>query len=154
MIATAAGHAELLIANLAFGGILAVLLIAWVRSAPLTPDPWDAETDKKLSEPEIEQTCTYCSTPQKNDAWFCPHCGSAVGPYNNMMPYLWIFSQGEVLRNGADGKVRLGPVTVIGYLLYAFQSYVFLAPVYLFRLFKNLARLEEEKTEEPPPGVK
>ena len=155
MIAAAASDPELLIANLAMSGILAVLslrLIAWVRDAPTTPDPWDAETDKKLSQLETEQTCAHCSTPQKDDAWFCPHCGNAVGPYNNMMPYLWIFSQGEVFRNGADGKVRQGPVTFIGYLLSAFACYTFLAPVYLFRYFKNLDR--GENSEEPQPGIK
>ena len=55
----AASNSDLLIAKLAVGGIAAVFfwrLIVWVRDAPVTPDPWDAATEEKLSAPEIEQT--------------------------------------------------------------------------------------------------
>ena len=151
----AASDPDMLIAELALGGLLIVFcwrVIVWVRDAPNTPDPWDAELNKELSAPEIEQACHHCSTPQKNDAWFCPHCGSAVGPYNNMMPYVWIFSQGEVFRNGAQGSVRRNPVTIIGYLIYSSFNYAFLAPIYWIGLFRNMARLENESSDQPPSG--
>lgn len=136
-----------LVAGFAIGGlVLAGLwrLIAWVRDAPLTPDPWDAETDQKLSEPEAVQVCHHCFTPQPDTAWFCEHCGSAVGRYNNWMPFVYIFSTGEVFRNGVTNRMRASPLIVIGYLLCALGNYLLFAPIYLFFLFKNL------KT--PPPS--
>ena len=73
-------------------------LIVWVREAPQKPDPWDAGIERQLEEPESVEICHRCFSPQPPNAWFCEHCGSAVGPYNNLMPYLNAFSEGEVLR--------------------------------------------------------
>ena len=115
-------HSELLVAKLAMGGLAIgffLRLVAWVRDAPVTPDPWDAETEKKLSAPETEQTCPHCSTPQTSVAWFCPHCGTAVGPYNNLMPFICAFSIGEVLRNGVSGRLRRSRIIIVGYLFYS-----------------------------------
>jgi hypothetical protein len=111
--------------NLIVGGFgLALLalaglwrLIGWVRDAPQTPDPWDAEIEQKLQEPEAREICHRCLTPQEPGAWFCMHCGVTVGPYNNLMPFLNVFSEGEVLRNGASDRFRNKPLIVIGYFL-------------------------------------
>lgn len=92
-------------------------LIVWVRDAPVTPDPWDASVAQKLSEPETPEACPHCSTPQSPAAWFCPHCGCAVGPYNNLMPYVQVFSEGEVFRNGVSGRFRNRRLVTIGFLL-------------------------------------
>ena len=137
-----------LVAGFAIGGLaLAGLwrLIAWVRDAPVTPDPWDAETDQKLSEPEAVSVCHHCFTPQPDTAWFCERCGCAVGRYNNWMPFVYIFSTGEVLRNGVTSRMRAGPLIVIGYLLYAIGNYFLFAPVYLLYFFKHLKQPEEIK---------
>ena len=92
-------------------------LINWVREAPIKPDPWDAEVEQKLSEPEAVEVCPHCLTPQPPTAWFCKRCGKAVGPYNNLMPFLNVFSEGEVLRNGISDRFRNRPFIAAGYLL-------------------------------------
>jgi hypothetical protein len=101
--------------------------------------------------PEI---CPHCSTPQPPTAWFCEHCGRAVGPYNNLMPYLQVFSEGEVFRNGASGQFRRRPLILAGYFLLGFGMLSFLAPIYWFSLLLNLRSPEtaqeavpEEKTQ-------
>jgi hypothetical protein len=92
-------------------------LIVWVRESPTHPDPWEADVDKKLADPDTPEICPHCSTPQPPTAWFCEHCGRAVGPYNNLMPYVQVFSEGEVLRNGTSNRLRRGWLIPIGYLL-------------------------------------
>lgn len=64
------------------------------------------------------------------------------------MPYVYIFSQGEILRNGVTDKLKPGPFIIIGYVLYSLFSYFIFAPLYWFFLFKNLRRLKEEKLKE------
>ena len=128
-------------------------LIAWVREAPPKSDPWDAEVEHQLEEPEAAEVCHHCLTQQPPNAWFCEHCGSAVGPYNNMMPYLNVFSEGEVLRNGAADRLRKNPLIIAGYLLFSLSVYVVFAPIFWFFLFKNLKRSREEKPGEQSAGV-
>ena len=109
---------NLLIGRLGIVALLAVgfwRLIDWVRNAPVKPDPWDEKTDQQLE--EAQESCPHCSTPQPENAWFCEHCGRAVGPYNNLMPYLQIFSEGEVLRNGTSNRMRKSPLIPVGYFL-------------------------------------
>ena len=112
-------------------------LIVWVREAPVKPDLWDAEVEQKLSEPETTEVCPHCSTPQHPTAWFCEHCGKAVGPYNNLMPFVNVFSEGEVLRNGTSGRFRNRPLVLIGYLLITLGINPFIAPIYWFFLLSN-----------------
>jgi len=121
-------------------------VIVWVRDAPLKPDPWDDETERKLADPETAETCPHCSAPQSPTAWFCPNCGRAVGPYNNLMPFVNVFSEGEVLRNGVTGRFRNRPLIIIGYLLISLAAYSFFAPVFWVCLFSNLRR-SARKTE-------
>jgi hypothetical protein len=134
--------------NLIVGGYglgllaLAVLwrLFAWVREAPPTPDPWDAEVEQKLQDPDTRQICHRCLTPQDPGTWFCMHCGTAVGPYNNLMPFLNVFSEGEVLRNGVGGRFRNRPLIVIGYFLITLGIFPVLAPIYWLSLLLNWKR--------------
>jgi hypothetical protein len=130
-------------------------LIVWVREAPATPDPWDAEVEQKLSEPEATEVCPHCLTEQPPTAWFCKHCGKAVGPYNNLMPFLNVFSEGEVLRNGTTGQFRNRPLILIGYMLITLGINPFFAPIYWFFLLSNLKRppdrqepVEEQKARQ------
>ena len=153
----AASDPNLIIGGAALGGLVLAGLwrfVIWVREAPTTPDPWDAETKQKLSEPEAQEVCHHCLAPQPPTAWFCARCGSAVGTYNNWMPYVYIFSQGEVLRNGVTDKLRAGPLTIVGYLLYSLSNYFIFAPIYWFFLFKNLRRLKRERLKELHEDVK
>jgi hypothetical protein len=119
--------------------------IVWIREAPQTPDPWDAEVEQKLQDPETQQVCHRCLTPQEPGAWFCQHCGAAVGPYNNLMPFLNVFSEGEVLRNGVGGQFRNRPLIVIGYFLITLGLFSFFAPIYWLSLLLNLKRPSERQ---------
>ena len=150
---------------------LAVLALAalwrffrWVREAPVRPDPWDAELEQKLSDPEAVEVCPHCLTEQPPTAWFCIGCGRAIGPYNNVMPYLQIFSEGEVFRNGTSERMRKSPIIPIGYFLislgfvamivvrlpdFPLLSLIILAGLlsYWVPLLKNLNRSKEDPAE-------
>ncbi len=130
-----------IIGRIALGGLaLAAFwrLIVWVRDAPVKPDPWDAEVERQLS--EAVEVCPHCLTEQPPTAWFCKGCGRAVGPYNNLMPYLQVFSEGEVFRNGASGQFRNRPLILTGYFLIYLAIFPLLAPIYLLwvlAVFRN-----------------
>jgi len=138
---------EYLLASVILGGLTLGRLVFWVREAPLRPDPWEPEIDEGLRQPEAQPVCHRCFTPQPPGQWFCEHCGSAVGPYNNLMPYVNVFSQGEVFRNGVTDRVRIGPLTVAGYFLASLQSYVVFPPLYWFFLLRNLFFTQHEAAE-------
>ncbi|MGD0813908.1 MAG: hypothetical protein ABSA83_09910 [Verrucomicrobiota bacterium] len=86
------------------------------RRIPTSPDPWDKEIEQALHEPEAVEVCHRCFDPVAAGSWFCEHCGCAVGPYNNLMPYIDVFSEGEVLRNGGNDKLRQNALVIAGYL--------------------------------------
>jgi len=118
--------------------------ILWIREAPLKADPWDAEVERKLEEPEAVEVCHHCLTRQPSNAWFCEHCGSAVGPYNNLMPYLNVFSEGEVLRNSTTGRLRNRPFILIGNFLVIFGINPFFVPIYWLLILFNSNRQSNE----------
>ena len=142
---------NLIIGDLAVSGLIFYVfwrLIVWVREAPVRPEPWGAEIEKQLSESEAVEICPHCLTEQSSTAWFCEKCGRAVGPYNNLMPYVMVFSQGEVLRNGVTDKLRASPLTIAGFLFYSSFNYLIFAPIYWFFFFKNLKRIKTERVEQ------
>jgi predicted metal-binding membrane protein len=59
------------------------------------------------------------------------------------MPYIQVFSEGEVLRNGVNDKLRQNALIVAGYLLVSLNFYLVFAPIYWLLLFKNLKRQKE-----------
>jgi ribosomal protein L40E len=151
LLMLAASDPNMIIAGFAVGGLVLAALwrfIVWIREAPTTPDPWDAETEQKLSEPEAVEVCPRCFSEQPPTAWFCARCGSAVGPYNNLMPYVQIFSEGEVFRNGTSGRFRNRPLILIGYFLVTLGTYPLFAPIYWFSLLLNWKR----PSGEPEPA--
>jgi hypothetical protein len=91
-------------------------LLLWVRSAPVHPDPWDEATETAVRKDDAVQICHHCLTEVPPGQWFCEHCNCAVGPYNNWMPFINVFSEGEVLRNGIFNRVRVGFLTITGYV--------------------------------------
>ncbi|HVM60485.1 MAG TPA: hypothetical protein VMV72_06410 [Verrucomicrobiae bacterium] len=119
---------------------LGVAAAGWTRRLAVPPDPWGPELTAALRNPDCVPVCLRCFTPQEHDRWFCPECGAAVGPYNNCLPYIYIFSQGEVLRNGAYRHIRPSALIIVGYLLFSIGEYGVFAPVYWWRLFQNLRR--------------
>jgi hypothetical protein len=134
---------------LAAGAGLAVRqIVIWLNEPPSSPDPWDTETDKAVRQPDAVPVCHRCLTPQSPCGWFCPTCGSAVGPYNNYMPYVYIFSEGEVLRNGVTDRMRIGLLTGVGYFLVSLD-YLFFAPIYWFFLVRNFRRARQPEPTDP-----
>jgi len=134
---------------------LGLALRDWGRRLTVAPDPWDAEIAEKLNQPDCTPVCHHCFTPQLHDKWFCPECGAAVGPYNNCLPYIHIFSEGEVLRNGLRNHLTRNPLTVMGYLLFSTSQYGVFAPIYWYLLFKNLRQSipGEQADQEDPPAL-
>ena len=69
------------------------------------------------------------------------------------MPYVELFSEGEVFRNGVLDRVRLSPLTVAGYVLYSLTQYLILAPVYWFFLFRRWREMARQNgAEETKPN--
>jgi hypothetical protein len=146
-------------------------LIAWLRqtaagrlvarakafwAAPPPTDPWGREEDEAARDDDALPLCPRCLTPQAGTDWFCPKCGAAVGPYNNLMPFVNTFSIGEVARAGVRDEFRRTRFTRIGYVIFAVAAYTFAFPVYLVRLILRWRRPEEgvveTETPEPPPS--
>lgn len=127
-------------------------LIRWVRAATPKPDPWGAEVEAALQSEDATPICHRCLTPHSELAWFCGHCGSAVGTYSNLMPFVYVFSQGEVFRNGVTDKFRVSPLLITGYLLYSLISYAIFAPLFWYFFLKNLQR-QKEQTPAASPEV-
>lgn len=148
---------ELTVGIIAAVGITCFLvvrgIIFWIRQAPQTPNPWDANVEESLHQPEAVPVCHKCFSPQGPFDWFCPSCGAAAGPYNNLMPYVYVFSEGEVLRNGTTEHIPVNTLTVVGYLLYSLGVYMIVAPVYWLFLFRNIRRIRREEAAETETDV-
>jgi len=152
-----------IVAGLGIAFLLLAGLWRWisrVRESPPSPDPWDAEVQRRLDDPETREVCPHCSTPQEPGMWFCENCGRAVGPYNNLMPYVNVFSEGEVFRNGATGRFRNKPIILIGYCLISLglctslapAAGVFLAPLFCVFLLFRVRRSGESAGPGPASG--
>lgn len=128
------------VAILALAAVGVYRCFRWIMEAPRTADPWGRETDEAVNSQEAVPVCHHCLTPQQHNGWFCPECGATVGPYSNYMPYIYVFSQGEVLRAGVGERLRRSPIITVGYILLSLGLFAFAAPIYWFFLFKNLRR--------------
>ena len=112
------------------------------------PDPWPPEIDKEIRKPEAICVCHRCFTPQETATWFCPDCGTAVGPYNNTMPFIRIFSMGEVVRSAVNKNAWSTPLRIIGYFITGFLAYSLFFPFYAFRLIWNFAKKNTSDNDE------
>jgi hypothetical protein len=146
------------LAALVFFGILCVVIyrvVLWVMEAKRTADPWSSEVDEAINQQEATPLCHHCLTPQDHNGWFCPRCGATVGPYSNYLPFVYLFSQGEVLRAGVTERLRHTPLIIMGYLLLPLGFFPMLAPLfvlwlaaYLLFFVQNYRRLDT--AAEPP----
>jgi len=147
---------EQALAALVILGICAMAVyrfVLWVMEAPRTVDPWGKEIDEVMNRDEAVPVCHHCFTPQLHNGWFCPECGAIVGPYCNYMPYLYIFSEGEVLRAGVTERIGRRPLVVTGYILFSLGMFAIAAPIYWFFLFKNLTRSPNGQATPMPPTI-
>ena len=126
------------------GEIITARVRAWWRF-PDSPTPWPEELDIAVRAPDAIPVCHCCTTPCELPVWFCPVCGTAVGPYNNILPFIRIFSLGEVFRSGVRPTARFTPLTVPGYILVAFQQLWFFALLYYLRLIMNYIKIRRQR---------
>ena len=141
------------LAALVILGICALAIyrfVIWLKEGPRSANPWGNEIDEALDRGEGLPLCHHCLTPQDHNGWFCPECGATVGPYCNYLPYVYIFSQGEVLRAGVTERFRRGPLIVIGLVLCSLALCAVLAPIYWFFLFKHLRHSGDAGLDAPP----
>jgi len=121
------------------------------------PDPWPGDIDREVRSPDAVTLCHRCflRLEYAGNRWFCSGCGAAIGPYNNIMPFIRIFSIGEVLRSGVDPRVPVTTFTACGYALAMYGQFFFFFPFYLGRLCwsilqrKRTAATDGEQEEQP-----
>jgi len=113
--------------------------------------------DREVRAPEAVPVCHRCFLPLEYESsrWFCFDCGAAVGPYNNILPFIRIFSMGEVLRSGVRPEAPFTTFTVCGYVLVGYTQFWLLSPLYIFRLCRNLwLKKKSAETEGEDAGGK
>ncbi len=126
------------------------------------PDPWESDVQAAVSEETARPICHRCLTDHDVNAWFCPKYGAAVGDYNNLLPYVQVFSEGEVLRNAISQRLRVNIITIVGFVLFTFCLAlmtgvgIVLAPFYLYLFFRNVGKnrlvdMEENISNAPQP---
>ncbi len=130
------------------GAVVADAVRQWWRSLD-TPNPWSYELDAAVRALDAIPVCHRCTTPCELPVWFCPACGAAIGPYNNILPFIQIFSIGEVLRSGVGPEAHFTPFRTVAYVALGLTQYGFFAPLYFIRLFLNHRRLSKEQHEKP-----
>jgi len=143
-------HIVVVLVILGFCGVAFYRFVLWVTQAPRTADPWGKEIQEAVNHEEAVPLCHHCFTPQEHNGWFCPECGATVGPYCNYLPYVYIFSQGEVLRAGVTERLRRSKLITIGFVLVSLGMFALAAPIYWFFLFKHLGQCDDERPEAPP----
>ena len=108
------------------------------------PLPWSAERDAAVHAPDAITVCHRCMRPCAHARWFCPDCGTSIGPYNNILPFIRIFSIGEVLRSGVAPTARYTALTVPGYILVGLQwGGLIFAPLYYIRVVINFLSIRK-----------
>jgi len=131
------------------GEVILSLIRTWLRGL-VKPDPWPEEIDREVRMPEAIPVCHRCFLPleYEKNRWFCSDCGAAVGPYNNILPYIRIFSIGEVLRSGVGPEASFTKFTVCGYVLLGYLQFWPSFLFYLIRLCRNILRKKESAEAE------
>ncbi len=123
----------------------------WLFTAPLTPDPWGAEVEQAVEGEGAVPLCPHCLAPQEHNGWFCPECGSTVGPYSNYLPAVYIFSIGEAVRAGVTRRLRHPLLLGIGYVLIALGFLPFLvALIYLVLVLRKLNQRQDQDSNPLP----
>jgi len=145
------GAPESQIATLAILGIVIAAVayfIRWMFAGPVSPDPWDETIAAAVRDGDAQPVCHRCFTEHAETVCFCSQCNAAVGEYNNYLPFEYLFSEGEVLRNGTFLRLPRSFLVIGGYLLFSTAvCFIFapvfcliFAPIYWFFLFRNVLR--------------
>ena len=114
--------------------VVGVSLWRWLKTCmgqPVTPDPWGLEVAEALEHPDATPICPHCQCPHEVNRWFCPECGRAAGECTNLMPPLYVFSVGSMLRDGIRNGAHLGPFRTAGSIAVAAAAYLVVTPYFL-----------------------
>ncbi len=143
-----------------YNGPLARLFTAELAMA----DPWSAEVEAAVRQPDAVPLCSNCLCPQGPHPHFCPNCAFPTGDRVAAMHYLNVFVVGELVRQGVSGPPeRRWGVKAFLVVLGALQYSVF-APIYWYWLWRRARGrpicngerpqlpFEEASTERPPAG--
>jgi len=131
---------------------LGELFTGWIRKWWESLDvsnPWSEEIDKAARASDAIPICHHCTTPCELPVWFCPACGAAVGPYNNLLPFIRIFSIGEALRSGVGPEAHFTTFRTAAYISIGLVEYGVFSPLYFIRLYRNHLRLQKEQNQKP-----
>ncbi len=128
-----------LIAVVGVVGALGIILVRWILELlrDIPPDPWPAELDQAVRRRDATPVCVECLSPQDARGWFCPHCGFPTGEYVPVLPYLYIFSWGELLRRGVTGPPDRNLGRVLGFAVFSMTQYSLFFPIYWFWLIRK-----------------
>ncbi|MDF3130834.1 hypothetical protein P0Y35_16605 [Kiritimatiellaeota bacterium B1221] len=129
----------------ALGPIFVRHFRAWWWNIPR--DPWSEEVASQIQDEEAMMVCHHCLEAYKFAPDFCPKCGTAIGPYNNVKPFERIFSLGEMFRNGVGPNPNLNLLMRVGYILAAWFQYGLFAPLYFFRMIGNKRKERSDEDE-------
>jgi len=151
-MAPAQEHALAALVLLAVLGMAIYRLVLWITEAPRTPDVWGKEVEDAVNDVDAVPVCPRCLAPQKHNRWFCPECGATVGAYCNYMPYVVVFSEGQLLRAGITERIRRSVLLIVGFMLLPLAVLALAAPVYWFFLMKNLQRSSPAQPEPSASG--
>ena len=141
----------------AVAAVLAWRGLRWLCKGKSGPNPWDAETEARIQGTDATPLCTRCLEPQEAGTRFCTHCGLPVDSLVPFSPYLYAFALGDVLTTGTTRNFKVSWLTVGGYLLLSIATYAVFAPIYWFRLLRNLHRMKKKPglptvlPSQPPP---
>lgn len=134
-----------------FNGPLAKLLRECFAPHP-TPDPWPEELDQAVRSREAVPICTNCLHPQPAHRWFCPYCHFPTGEYVHLMPYLYVFTWGELLRRGVFGPPEKGAFRKWGLVIYSSYNYSIFAPLYWYWMYRKSAGKPISNLHKPDLG--
>ena len=120
---------------------------------PQAPNPWSPEIEQSIQSEDAMPVCVRCFTPQEHHNWFCPDCGAATGPFNNCMPFLYLYSEGEVLRSAVNGQIKPTWLTVSGYFLLSAGAFNLFAPFYWYRLYHGFEKYRQTQLTSEVPQI-
>ena len=110
--------------------------------------PWPEELNDEVRQADSPRICHRCFAPQEHPGWFCSKCGTATGPYNNCLPYIYIFSIGEVVRAGVGSRLKWSFFNTILLILFSLVEYMVFAPIYWYRMYRNWRRGRNTRPEQ------
>ena len=128
-------------------------VVRWVRAGKVTAEPWGAEIDAAVHQADAVPVCHRCLTPQTHEDWLCANCGAAAGQYTNYLPFVLLFSEGEMFRAGVTERLRPSALIGIGYFLLSVSFYAIFAPLYWYFLIKNLSRFARDRNLDDETGA-